>query len=384
MACGVCDAKALRVLSGDLGFRKSHDPSQKSRVPINLSHFIGQRTFGSTEVFSIRSRKVRVSVLLQTPLAVPDWLLPFVREKPRGPLHGRSRLATHSFVKKRACFQKARLDAFWNYPFGGGEWQVIDSWLAQVIFVQTRLAPRKLESITHAPQTDARGAAKPTSWSSITSASWSAMSVAMFLSLVPPVARVTETVRAGSGANASRTPGSKRRVSGNPRVGPRRRGYTEFSVRTTGWRTTTTASSSSSTPSTRQDGMTRASLNANAAAARGTVGQSVGSRGAKKNEASLLKTETEKELFDEFEMEIEARHADTRGEESTPKLVRLPTGDAVAPWWHKGGSLPNVAEARSSREFMQRFAEAKVQSKTDGKKKLIVVEFLAGWCFACR
>lgn len=56
----------------------------------------------------------------------------------------------------------------------------------------------------------------------------------------------------------------------------------------------------------------------------------------------------------------------------------------MAPWWHKGGSLPNVAEARSSREFMQRFVEAKVQSKTDGKKKLIVVEFLAGWCFACR
>jgi thiol-disulfide isomerase/thioredoxin len=67
------------------------------------------------------------------------------------------------------------------------------------------------------------------------------------------------------------------------------------------------------------------------------------------------------------------------------QLVTLSTGDAVAPWWTRGPDLPNVADVRAAEELMDRFAEAKAMSESEnGKKKLVVLEFIAGWCFACR
>ena len=73
-----------------------------------------------------------------------------------------------------------------------------------------------------------------------------------------------------------------------------------------------------------------------------------------------------------------------------PELVSLPSGGSVAPWWAHGSDLANVADVRSAEEYVARMEEASAMSLSrrksgDSSKPLLVcVEFLAGWCFACR
>jgi thiol-disulfide isomerase/thioredoxin len=87
------------------------------------------------------------------------------------------------------------------------------------------------------------------------------------------------------------------------------------------------------------------------------------------------------------EQKISATTTTTRPE---PELVSLPSGGSVAPWWAHGSDLANVADVRSAEEYVARMEEAKAMSLSrrksgDSSKPLLVcVEFLAGWCFACR
>ena len=67
-----------------------------------------------------------------------------------------------------------------------------------------------------------------------------------------------------------------------------------------------------------------------------------------------------------------------------PELVRLPSGDAVAPWWTHGSDLANVVDVRSAEEYVARMEEAKTTAAARAEPLLVCVEFLAGWCFACR
>lgn len=69
---------------------------------------------------------------------------------------------------------------------------------------------------------------------------------------------------------------------------------------------------------------------------------------------------------------------------SDPELVRLPSGDAVAPWWAHGSDLANVADVRSPEEYAARMEEAKAMSLSRARPVVVCVEFFAGWCFACR
>ena len=87
------------------------------------------------------------------------------------------------------------------------------------------------------------------------------------------------------------------------------------------------------------------------------------------------------------EVKISATTTTTRPE---PELVSLPSGGSVAPWWAHGSDLANVADVRSAEEYVARMEEASAMSLSrrksgDSSKPLLVcVEFLAGWCFACR
>lgn len=87
------------------------------------------------------------------------------------------------------------------------------------------------------------------------------------------------------------------------------------------------------------------------------------------------------------EQKISATTTTTRPE---PELVSLPSGGSVAPWWAHGSDLANVADVRSAEEYVARMEEASAMAKSrrksgDSSKPLLVcVEFLAGWCFACR
>jgi thiol-disulfide isomerase/thioredoxin len=87
------------------------------------------------------------------------------------------------------------------------------------------------------------------------------------------------------------------------------------------------------------------------------------------------------------EQKISATTTTTRPE---PELVSLPSGGSVAPWWAHGSDLANVADVRSAEEYVARMEEAKAMAQSrrkngDSSKPLLVcVEFLAGWCFACR
>ena len=166
--------------------------------------------------------------------------------------------------------------------------------------------------------------------------------------------------------------------------------------RTTRWRATH-ASSSLSSPRARDDARRRTIHRAFAITSAGAaVGSRVDQRSRSTHPADV---ETRRDHTvctrvngDERASRRVSRIDDARIDSTTrdAELVRLPSGGAVAPWWAHGSDLANVADVRSAEEYVARMEEAKAMSLSrrksgDSSKPLLVcVEFLAGWCFACR
>ena len=118
-------------------------------------------------------------------------------------------------------------------------------------------------------------------------------------------------------------------------------------------------------------------------------------RARRRMEQTIARVPTEANANEKDEKKIAATRTTTTRTTTTtttrpePELVRLPSGGSVAPWWAHGSDLANVADVRSAEEYVARMEEAKAMAKSrqksGGEKPLLVcVEFLAGWCFACR
>jgi thiol-disulfide isomerase/thioredoxin len=169
--------------------------------------------------------------------------------------------------------------------------------------------------------------------------------------------------------------------------------------RTTRWRATH-ASSSLSSPRARDDARRRTIHRAFAITSAGAaVGSRVDQRSRSTHPADV-ETRRDHTVCTPVNGDARARRRVSRIDDARvdsidsttrdAELVRLPSGGAVAPWWAHGSDLANVADVRSAEEYVARMEEAKAMSLSrrksgDSSKPLLVcVEFLAGWCFACR
>ena len=205
---------------------------------------------------------------------------------------------------------------------------------------------------------------------------------------ITPGARVSEVnARAASGHHASRAAGSPRDVSGNA---GRLTRCPKAPSRSKRW-TTTNAVSSNSNPHGRQNNQPR-SVVPHAIGISTETHPAVGSEFSKAVEENVrgetvfqhVSVKTIEETIDEDEIELKEIYLSRVKLEMEKQLVTLPTGDAVAPWWTHGSDLQNVIDVASAEEFVERMTEARVLSEKQKTKKVIVVEYLAGWCFACR